>query len=328
MVTMKTRLLIIFSFVGLSLLMPQIWGIDSEKEFSMKDYDDTLTIIEKQAKYVSPYKITNAIINDVNLSCDSGSLTVSILSNDAGTLQLEISKSMFGGIFMVLVDESEWDDVSIIGNTMTVNFPENTTRIEIFGTYYLSPDKHTGVCDAIHDPPHSYILSPLKQYESGIPFDEIQCKDGLELVGKMPSAHPKCVKFESVEKLTMRGWATTNKTIELTNPQKFVIDKNDQVFEVQYSLKGAVMETISHDVAANSVHIVLNNSVGGQMVISLPRGLIDAQIGQKSIDDVFFLLIDGEENMYGEKITQTHRTITIWFPNGIHDIEIIGTNWI
>ena len=76
-------------------------------------------------------------------------------------------------------------------------------------------------CDAIYDDlihnvddmPLQTFISPLKQSKLGISYDEIQCKDGFELVGKMPSADPKCVKPESVEKLVMRGWATTGKTL-------------------------------------------------------------------------------------------------------------------
>jgi hypothetical protein len=174
---------------------------------------------------------------------------------------------------------------------------------------------------------NSKYWTPLKQFSSGIPFNEIQCKDGLELVAKMPSAHPKCVKPESVEKLTMRGWATTNKTIELTNPTKYMIEKNNIPFEVQYFIKGATLDDIAHDVDANSIRIALDNSVGGQMVVLIPRELIDAKIGKGDIDDLFFLLIDGEENMFGEKTTDTERTITIWFPKDASNIEIIGVSW-
>jgi len=172
------------------------------------------------------------------------------------------------------------------------------------------------------------IESPLKQFKSGIPFNEIECKNGLELVGKMPSVHPKCVKPESLEKLTMRGWATTNKTLELMDPTKYPIEKNDHTFEIQYSLKGATLQSIAHDANSNSIHVALNNSIGGQIVISIPRDLIDAKMGNNNVDDTFFLLIDGEENMYGEKTTDDERIITIWFPRDARDIEIIGTFWI
>lgn len=171
------------------------------------------------------------------------------------------------------------------------------------------------------------VLSPLKQHEMGVRFQDIQCRDDLELVGKMPYAYPKCVKPESVEKLVMRGWATTDKTIDLVNPLEYVVAKNNTGFEVLYSLKGATLESIAHDTDANSVHVSLSDAVGGYMVISIPRDLIDAKMGNND-DDVYFLLIDRLEYMYGEKITDESRTITVWFPKDTRDIEIIGTFWI
>ena len=170
-------------------------------------------------------------------------------------------------------------------------------------------------------------MSPSKQYKMGVRFQEIQCKDGLELIGKIPYAHPKCVKPESVEKLIAWGWATSNKAIELTNPTEYVVEKNGVSFELQYSLNGATLENIAYDVDANSVHVSLNESMGGHMTISVPRDLIYATMGN-NIDDVFFVLIDGMEIMYGEKITDDTRIITVWFPKNTNDIEIIGTFWI
>ncbi|AJM93093.1 hypothetical protein [Nitrosopumilus piranensis] len=172
------------------------------------------------------------------------------------------------------------------------------------------------------------ILSPLKQHEMGVRFQDIQCRDGLELVGKMPHAYPKCIKPESVEKLVMRGWATTDKTVELANPIAYSVTKNNTDFEVLYSLKGATLESIVHDADANSVHVSLSESVGGYLVISIPRDLIDAKIGNSEVDDVYFLLIDGLEHMYGEKKTDDSRIITVWFSKNTQDIEIIRTFWI
>ena len=135
---------------------------------------------------------------------------MSILSDDNdgadGTLKLEISEGMFGGgIFMIIVDGYEWDDGSIAGNIITINFPKDTSMIEIVGVNHLSPDKYTGVCDAVHDPPHSYILSPLKQYESGISFDEIQCKEGFILIQRYDDS-PACVTSHAATNLIERGW--------------------------------------------------------------------------------------------------------------------------
>ena len=171
------------------------------------------------------------------------------------------------------------------------------------------------------------ILSPLKQHEMGVRYNDIQCRDGLELMGKIPYAHPKCVKFESVEKLVMRGWATTNKIIELVNPIEHVVTKNSTDYEVLYSLKGATLDNIAHDVDANSVRVTFSEAVGGYMVISIPRDLMDAKTGNNDAD-AYFLLIDGMEHMYGEKITDDSRIITVWFSKDARDIEIIGTFWI
>lgn len=49
------------------------------------------------------------------------------------------------------------------------------------------------------------IESPLKQIKSGIPFNEIQCKESLTLITKYDGS-PACVKPLTAEKLIQRGW--------------------------------------------------------------------------------------------------------------------------
>ena len=175
--------------------------------------------------------------------------------------------------------------------------------------------------------PEYNVGSPLKQHKMGVKFDEIRCKDNFEIIGKMPYAHPKCVKPESVEKLVIRGWATTNKTIELENPIPYTVTKNNNFFEILYSLKGATLESIAHDTDSNSIQVSLSGAVGGYLVISIPRDLIDAKMGDNN-DDMYFLLIDRVEHMYGEKISDYSRIITVWFAKDTSNIEIIGTFWI
>ncbi|WP_246282159.1 hypothetical protein [Nitrosopumilus ureiphilus] len=53
---------------------------------------------------------------------------------------------------------------------------------------------------------YDYIISPLKQFKSGIPIDEIQCKESLTLVARYDGS-PVCVNPETKEKLLERGWA-------------------------------------------------------------------------------------------------------------------------
>ena len=58
------------------------------------------------------------------------------------------------------------------------------------------------------------FLSPLRQIESGIAFDEIHCGIELVLVQKYDGS-PACVKPESIPKLIERGWAKDDSEKEL-----------------------------------------------------------------------------------------------------------------
>jgi len=49
--------------------------------------------------------------------------------------------------------------------------------------------------------------TPFKQFNSGIPFDEIQCKDSLVLIQKYDGS-PACVTYQTGNNLVKRGWAT------------------------------------------------------------------------------------------------------------------------
>src|SRR3990172_4563725 len=55
--------------------------------------------------------------------------------------------------------------------------------------------------------------------------------------------------------------------------------------------------------------------------LKIPRNVLDT----KSSTDPLFVLVDGEEVDSEESVTATTRTVTIMFPNGAEEIEIIGT---
>jgi len=173
-----------------------------------------------------------------------------------------------------------------------------------------------------------YISLPLQQFRSGIMPKDILCKDGFELVIRPTNGQPSCVKPQSVEKLTQRMWVAVNKAPKLTNPEIYVLTEGDETFQIPYSLKGAKLAGIIKDERNESIHVKLEDAVRGELIISIPRDLIDAKLGQSEYDDTFFVLIDGKEYLFAEKASKTERTLKILFPNGARDIEIIGTNWI
>jgi len=84
-----------------------------------------------------PFSISGATVTGAWFSTDTNSLTVKIGGLDEGTLTVNPSSDAIRGIFMVLVNGEEWDDVDINGNEVTVMFPAGTEEIEIIGTFAI-----------------------------------------------------------------------------------------------------------------------------------------------------------------------------------------------
>ena len=94
-------------------------------------------------------------------------------------------------------------------------------------------------------------------------------------------------------------------------------------FVLSYTIKGGSVLSVTPDDEANSLIIAIKTTSDGVLTITLPRALIDAKINGQ--DDNFFVLIDGEEVEFEETTTDTDRTLTIAFPDGAEEIEIIGS---
>ena len=81
-----------------------------------------------------PYSISGGKVIGVSVNSNSNSLIVRISANENGVFTLNPAKSVLDGIFMVLVDGQQWDDVEISDGQVTVMFPAGTGEIEIIGT--------------------------------------------------------------------------------------------------------------------------------------------------------------------------------------------------
>jgi len=256
------------------------------------------------------------------------------------------------------------------------------------------------------------IIPPLKQLNSGISYNDIQCRDGKILVLKEGRTFPACVNRETVPKLFERGWALPEvaiidpsterqepKTVKITGVvnrfdthegfeyqfiplrqelskiaytgyetinlvatkdtiHRFIrdidgdlvkiqgsfllndegyqrhfsgfpiipIERIDVLFENQdlnFTLNGADLVSITKVPDTLTLNIVLEDSQGGILEITVPRELIDAKISE-DIDDLFFVFIDGEEVPYTETTNEIERTLTIQFGKGSKVIEIMG----
>lgn len=126
---------------------------------------------------------------------------------------------------------------------------------------------------------------------------------GIVLVGETMAKNPESMPIE-------------------VPPMENTANSSEQI-SLKHEIQGGKIISIYPDTDANSLIINLNAETSGQVKVSLPRDIIDAKIGNS--DDVFFVLVDGEEVVYEETKTEKDRTLTIQFPQGAEEIEIIGT---
>ncbi len=84
-----------------------------------------------------PYSIEGATVTSASFNKDDKSLRLVLNANDDGMITVNPSTDAIRGIFMVLVDGEEWDDVEINGNEVIVSFLAGTEEIEIIGTFAI-----------------------------------------------------------------------------------------------------------------------------------------------------------------------------------------------
>jgi predicted secreted protein with PEFG-CTERM motif len=87
--------------------------------------------------YCIPYDISGGMVTSATINTNDNSIIINIDANDDGTLTISPPKSTQEGIFMILVDGEESNDVTITGNTVTIMFPAGAETIEIIGTFVI-----------------------------------------------------------------------------------------------------------------------------------------------------------------------------------------------
>jgi predicted secreted protein with PEFG-CTERM motif len=84
-----------------------------------------------------PYDISGATVSSVSLDQQSKSIVMILDYAKEGTLTIKPSTNIIQGIFMVLIDGEESNNVTINGNEVTIMFPEGTSEIEVVGTFVI-----------------------------------------------------------------------------------------------------------------------------------------------------------------------------------------------
>jgi predicted secreted protein with PEFG-CTERM motif len=94
-------------------------------------------------------------------------------------------------------------------------------------------------------------------------------------------------------------------------------------FKLSYAISGGKIIQVIPDLDEKSLMVEIESISNGTLVINLPREVIDAKFAGE--DDSFIVLLDGLDVDFEESTTRNERTLTIQYPEGTEDIEIIGT---
>ena len=96
-----------------------------------------ITVEAPEAVSCVPFSISGGVVTGASINTNDNSIVVQINADDDGTLTLDTPQSIIKGVFLVLVDGEEWDDVEISDSDVTVMFPAGTEKIEIFGSWVI-----------------------------------------------------------------------------------------------------------------------------------------------------------------------------------------------
>ena len=99
-----------------------------------------------------------------------------------------------------------------------------------------------------------------------------------------------------------------------------ILDSTDLI---SYEITNGKIINVIPDMDAVSLLVYIESIDEGSITLTIPRSILDATINNG--DGEFFVLVDGEEVYFEEIITSSDRTLTINFPAGTEQIEIIGT---
>jgi hypothetical protein len=96
--------------------------------------------------------------------------------------------------------------------------------------------------------------------------------------------------------------------------------------KIEYDITSGSVNSFTSDTNTTSLIINITATEGGSLKAILPRKIIDSKY--KEQDDIYYLLIDGEECKFTETTEDNQRTLTIPYAKESRQIEIIGTETI
>jgi len=108
----------------------------------------------------------------------------------------------------------------------------------------------------------------------------------------------------------------------------FILSAEDIEFRIDYSITGGELLDIITERATTSLTIMVLATQNGELIISLPRELIDAKIQRdEDNDDVFIVIVNRFEidNVEEIETTSSFRTLKIPLQQGEQEVLVVGT---
>jgi hypothetical protein len=160
--------------------------------------------------------ISDGIISKMSMDCSNVDLVLDVEpSGQQGWITLALPRQLIDSkmsthqddSFIILRNSQEIQRTDIASEKLRlilIPFTNDTSQINIIGVNY--PESiGENACNGNNEYPFSFLLSPLKQFNSGITYEEIKCKETLALIQKYDGS-PACVTESTKLKLIERGW--------------------------------------------------------------------------------------------------------------------------
>jgi hypothetical protein len=170
------------------------------------------------------YRVVNGIIENLTLD-QQGLYTAKVNSADQGMLQLRIPRNYPLSNINTTANLASIDVNGVGIDTQKYSFGATDCFFEysipfsgnavISVGFRIYPESipfdgnkvpYHCITDTLLYNPVMTPSSPLKQFKSGIAVNDIQCKQGFELVIKSHNNFPACVKLSSLARLLEQGW--------------------------------------------------------------------------------------------------------------------------
>tara|TARA_B110000116_G_C16768491_1_gene552087 strand:+ start:327 stop:749 length:423 start_codon:yes stop_codon:yes gene_type:complete len=104
------------------------------------------------------------------------------------------------------------------------------------------------------------------------------------------------------------------------------VNTENQNMKIEYDITSGSVNSFTSDTNTTSLIINITTPEDGILKAILPRNIIDSTYNEDN--DIFYILIDGEEIDFKETITKDFRTLEIPYVKGSQILEVIGTTSI